>query len=297
MKRILPLLLLALSATASYAAAIGTPGYLDDANGFRDVRFGASLDSFTGLEEAGALSTGRQCYTRSGDELQAGEARLSKLRYCFLDRRLWAVVLDSVGTSNSGALLDFMTETYGQGDVELGSGEGSGDRRVWHGKSTEAVFGEVQRGMGAQVRLWSTELERTVARERQYREYDHDGHAHHDPRPLALQGRAEFSLNVPQHARPGLTVQLMMRYRNLGTPGRVRIDLPAAMRVVQTVPAANVEPGGAIVWSGLDRPTGSLKIKAQIHPQAEVGRALLIRADVADASGGRQQERATIHLR
>lgn len=292
---------LLLTAQSAGASAIGTLAYLDEANGFRDVNFGASLDSFTRLEEAGTEGPGRLCYRRIGDELVVGNAHLSSIRYCFSERRLWAVVLEAIGPRNTEALQEFLTTTYGPGSEERGSDEGGPQRYVWRGDKVGAYYGDLMRGMSAEARIWSIDLERSgraVAGDHSpYSSGNYNGHAHHDPRPLSLQGRGQFSLNVPQHAKPGLTVQISARYRNLGAPARVRIDVPPAMRVIETVPPASIEPGGIVVWNDVSDVNGSLKIKAQIHPAAEPGRALLIRADIVDGSGGRSQERDTIVLR
>jgi hypothetical protein len=102
-------------------ALAGDVKALDAENGFRDARFGASLDALDGLElltESGAAGT--QLYIRPTESLEMGDARLDGVTYGFYRERLYFVAIFTSGRRNSEAVLARFQETYGPGAAVAG---------------------------------------------------------------------------------------------------------------------------------------------------------------------------------
>lgn len=301
MKRLYSLMIVGLlfHLGAGAAAATGTLSWLDESNGFRDIRFGTPFDSFTLLDQVETLGSDKLCYVRTDEDLNLGNARLVSIQYCFYHKRLWAVVLNAAGPYNVEALYRYLQQSYGSGIVDR-STPGDVRRVSWKGEIVRAEFHDAAGGVSAQARLWSTALESAPPASggapADGRAHTPIGHADHDPRPLAARGYTELHLEVPLHARPGLTVQISLRYRNLVGPGRVRVKLPDALLPEQAIPDAFVGVDNVLVWGDLRSKNGSLKLKARIDPDAAVGRALLIKAELDDSDGNHRETRETIVL-
>jgi hypothetical protein len=298
MRRIGSLIALAVwTAVAPGYAAMGTSAYLDEVDGFRDARFGMSFDAFAGLEQAESLSSNRICYTRAGDDLDVGAARLVAIKYCFQDKRLWAILFEAAGPQNTGALRRFMENSYGPGAAERAAEPDAARRLFWHGRRNHAYFAVANDEITAAARMWSSavENEAPLAEEQRLAYRPYVDHANHDPRPPVLQGAVALDLVTPLHGHPGAVVQISLRYRNLEAPGRLRIKLPEALELQQAVPQA-YEGSDAIVWGDVQARNGQVKLKARISPNAMIGRALLIKADLADSAGNHTEERETIVL-
>ncbi|HYD50589.1 MAG TPA: hypothetical protein VEB21_19690 [Terriglobales bacterium] len=298
MKRLPSLLIAALLLGLAAAPAAGTEAGapIDAINGFRDAKFGTPFRAFNGLEEVEAVGPDKVCYLRRGDDLDIGDGgRLMSIKYCFYHKRLWAVVLDAAGPHNTEALRRMLEATYGPGSTLGTPAAGGGRSYAWRGQTARGYFEQGANGIAAQARLWSSAAEAAGAQPG-LDEKTPLGHARHDPRRPVQRGVPDLRLEAPLHARPGLTVQISLKYRNLTGPGRLRIKLPRLMRTVQTVPEAHVGADEVVLWGELQAKNGSVKLKAQIDANAPPGRALLIRADLDDGAGNHLETRETIVL-
>ena len=102
-------------------AGAGDLKALDAENGFRDARFGTSLDTLDGLQlltESGAAGT--QLYIRPDESLEIGAARLDGVTYGFYRERLYFVAIFTSGQRNTEAVLARFQEAYGPGAAVAG---------------------------------------------------------------------------------------------------------------------------------------------------------------------------------
>jgi hypothetical protein len=125
---------------------VGTRGYLDVQDGFRDAKFGASPSSFENLhlvEQDEQL----KCYRRSGDNLTLGPAPLTSIKYCFYKDRLASVIL---WTEDAAGAKDVLNAAYGEGQCDYSGNLGEGctwkGRRVTVGWISEALWGNYTKG-------------------------------------------------------------------------------------------------------------------------------------------------------
>jgi hypothetical protein len=126
-------------------------------------------------------------------------------------------------------------------------------------------------------------------------------HHHYHPTeadaPQAERNSHSLSLNVPRHARRGLTATMSVRYRKIEGSAIVRVRMSPGLELVQAIPAAVRGPDGELLWFGVRGPMGSLKIKARIDERISAGTALLIHADLYDGYGETEHQTETIVVR
>ena len=119
------------------AAPAGDVDRLDAEHGFRDARFGAPLDSFTGLELLSSNGArGTTLYVRPEEDLSFGQANLDGVTYGFYADRLYFVTLFASGEGNARAALAEIRERYGPGAVVPGDAE----EFVWRGRRVSLHF-------------------------------------------------------------------------------------------------------------------------------------------------------------
>ncbi|MBI1816540.1 MAG: hypothetical protein HYR72_16290 [Deltaproteobacteria bacterium] len=97
----------------------------------------------------------------------------------------------------------------------------------------------------------------------------------------------ELTLSVvaPTAVHRGLTVQLLIRYRNVSGGGDLSVTLPAGLATELTVPNAGLGVDGQLVWSGLPAPSGTVKIRVLPNASAVPGSVLSIAAALTDSGG------------
>jgi hypothetical protein len=123
--------------TAIAPAFAGGIDALDAADGFRDARFGARVESFEGLELLSASGArGMDVYVRPSDVLQLGAATLDGVTYGFYRGELYFVALFTSGTRNSEAALLQLEKDYGPG-TRL---SGQANEYVWRGRKVMLHF-------------------------------------------------------------------------------------------------------------------------------------------------------------
>lgn len=105
--------ILALSLVFALCSA-GAAEIKDSPDGFRGIKWGdppAKLGAREKLGEVEVLST----YTRKGDKMSIGEARLNEIRYLFVQDRLFlGVVIEAKEKLNCDKLMDALTARYGK---------------------------------------------------------------------------------------------------------------------------------------------------------------------------------------
>lgn len=132
----------------------GTLQYLDAKNGFRDVDFGVSSDSLTGLVPVSEDAARRlKTFTRTGDELSLGDVPLQKIEYTFFDDKLCQVSLSWNIEFRDNAqrippptdISAFCGTLYGRPTRHnVAKAAKDASFYVWQGKRTEALMTEAR---------------------------------------------------------------------------------------------------------------------------------------------------------
>lgn len=121
MKHFYTLLFLLVSLTVSYqSVAQGSLAALDAKNGFRDVKFGASIKSYPGMtlaEDDYPLAT-TKTYVRKADKLRIGDVKISTIFYRFFKGHLSDVSFILNGKKESDELLKAFEYLYGPHQTE-----------------------------------------------------------------------------------------------------------------------------------------------------------------------------------
>ena len=90
----------------------GSIAFLDQLNGFRDLKFGEPpKSSMILLEDDGDLTF----YRRDSDDMKVSDGELSEITYGFYKQQLFTVTLKTKGSANSKALLTTFNSAYGAG--------------------------------------------------------------------------------------------------------------------------------------------------------------------------------------
>lgn len=113
----------------------GTVAYLDSLNGFRGVAFGTEFGKFTGLavdQDRGKL----KLYTKKGEDLALGLAKLSTVVYHFFDSKFYGVSLHSTDIADTRTLLAIVNTGFGPG-VKLDP-----HNTIWQGEKAWAQFSQ-----------------------------------------------------------------------------------------------------------------------------------------------------------
>ncbi len=87
---------------------------LDEKNGFRDLTFGADVDSVAGLSPVEGEGEDSTWYVRDSDSKTVGSATLTSIRYNFYKGQLAVIQLKAAGL-DCGGLLDTLRDSYGRG--------------------------------------------------------------------------------------------------------------------------------------------------------------------------------------
>ena len=91
----------------------GSIADLDRKNGFRDVRFGDSVESLHGLDRIDSDGP-LQLYSRAADSKRIGGSELERIGYGFTGNRLSRIIIYAkAGAANASALLRAVERTYG----------------------------------------------------------------------------------------------------------------------------------------------------------------------------------------
>jgi hypothetical protein len=86
-------------------------------DGFRGIKWGTNIETLTGMTQIGTDPGygGLEKYTRSGDELEMGKAKLSNVVYAFWRQQLFSVTMEATGSANCEALREATFKKYGFG--------------------------------------------------------------------------------------------------------------------------------------------------------------------------------------
>jgi len=129
----------------------GSTAFLDSEFGFRGLTFGMPLSAAAskGLVVTQDNGDTKMC-VRSNDDLTIGRSTLQAIYYAFYKGTLFEIVLFASGAANSGALLDYVRATYGEGQFDT---EKKG--YAWAGNSVHAYYEQVPGTEDAKFYLWS----------------------------------------------------------------------------------------------------------------------------------------------
>jgi hypothetical protein len=110
---------------------------LDSTTGFRGQKFGTSFSEFQGLKlekDEGDL----KLYTKQGENLQLGPAKLETVVYHFFQDKFFAVSLHTQDRDNTLRLLRVAQAAFGQGNWRPNAKDDLDQN--WLGKAAEAFF-------------------------------------------------------------------------------------------------------------------------------------------------------------
>jgi hypothetical protein len=113
----------------------GSVAYLDSLNGFRGVAFGTEFAKFSGLtvdQDRGKL----KLYTKKGEDLTLGLAKLGTIVYHFFDGKFYGVSLHAVDIADTRTLLAIVNTGFGAG-VKLDP-----NNTIWQGQKAWAQFSQ-----------------------------------------------------------------------------------------------------------------------------------------------------------
>lgn len=92
----------------------GSTDALDEKNGFRDLTFGADVDSVSGLSPVEGEGADSVWYVKEGDSMNVGAATLTSVRYNFYKGQFAVAQLTAAG-NDCDALQETLREQYGKG--------------------------------------------------------------------------------------------------------------------------------------------------------------------------------------
>lgn len=110
---------------------------LDEKNGFRELKFGVSIDSVSNLnlvEDAGL----DKYYEKTNDKLTIGDFVVKSIHYGFYKGRLDLVIIKTVGYTNSKGVLAVFENQYGSGYKSNQYIE----KYYWFGKTVTLTYDE-----------------------------------------------------------------------------------------------------------------------------------------------------------
>jgi len=87
---------------------------LDEKNGFRELKFGMSIDSVSNLKliDGNGIS---KYYEKTDDKLTIGDYAIESITYGFYKGKLSFIMITTVGYANSKGVLNLFTTQYGKG--------------------------------------------------------------------------------------------------------------------------------------------------------------------------------------
>lgn len=152
MKKYLVAIVLITLAVASPGAALAVDASKEP-GGFRNIPWGQDFETIISndLFVPVARDKGQIYYTKTGDDLTMGDAKLESLRYIFVGGLFIGARADALGADNADKLLRFLQNTYGAGD-RLISGGGS---YKWEFKNVQ-VFYNYDKTAGHTALSWIT---------------------------------------------------------------------------------------------------------------------------------------------
>lgn len=142
----------AVEAPGTNQPPLGSLGYLDWRNGFRDLMFGQTLETCTGMLVTPADGTDNLMLTRREDNLLLGEAKLKQVQYSFYKRKLVAVVVQIEGDENVTNALRVLKHAYGEGTT------GTNGAVQWLGERVQAELNPLKDKHGSAFLIGSRAL-------------------------------------------------------------------------------------------------------------------------------------------
>jgi hypothetical protein len=110
----------------------GHTHYLDFKNGFRGIKFGASIDSFKDLNVVSAQGSIKKC-TKKDDDLMLGQFKVDEIVYQFVNGKFQGVSISASG-ADAQSLLQVFQSAYGPGS-RMKNGP---PQFFWSGKTANA---------------------------------------------------------------------------------------------------------------------------------------------------------------
>lgn len=117
------------------ASQPGSPAYLDALDGFRGVKFGSEFSKFTDLvvdQDRGKL----KLYTKKGENLTFGLAKLTTIVYHFFDGKFYGVSLHATDIADTRTLVAIASTGMGAGEKL------DGLNTIWQGETCWAQLSQ-----------------------------------------------------------------------------------------------------------------------------------------------------------
>jgi hypothetical protein len=128
--------------------------------GFRNIRWGTDLSALSGMEyletnpnHAGGL----QVYTKKGDDLRIGEAKLTTIKYGFQRGKFYGVTMYAQGYVNWLGLKNAVFEKFGEGEEQL---DKINETYSWTGKTVEMLMEYNETEKEARLGIFSAEMDK-----------------------------------------------------------------------------------------------------------------------------------------
>lgn len=108
------LFLLFISVLTSTSLSAQNKKALDEKNGFRELKFGMSIDSISNLKliDGNGIS---KYYEKTDDKLTIGDYTVESITYGFYKGKLSFIMITTVGYTNSRGILNLLVTQYGKG--------------------------------------------------------------------------------------------------------------------------------------------------------------------------------------
>lgn len=97
--------------------------------------------------------------------------------------------------------------------------------------------------------------------------------------------KLSVSVAAPRYLRTGLQTSISLRYRNLQGTGNAQMNLPDGLSFVSAIPEPTSVDGGVLTWSGLDRLSGTAKVRVLVDPTLGPNTILTIGGSITDDIG------------
>jgi hypothetical protein len=84
----------------------------------------------------------------------------------------------------------------------------------------------------------------------------------------------------------GTWTTLKVKYSGISSTGRLELQLPPGLGPIEsTVPTASAVANGRLEWHALPAPSGSVSVKAMVHPNATPGQLMIVEGTLSDTAG------------
>lgn len=97
--------------------------------------------------------------------------------------------------------------------------------------------------------------------------------------------RLSVDVAAPRYLRAGLETSVSLRYRNLQGTGNAQMNLPDGLAYVSSIPEPTFIEGGVLTWQGLDRLSGTAKVRVAVDESLPANTILTIGASITDDVG------------